>query len=145
MRDECAENLASILNRIEATAKACDQSGITSVAAELHQLHSELNKMWVDIVLTTEAVAPIFSGKTGIGRSGEMSVMDLCYNAFMIGRSGVPQAAEHARNDWFNDTYPLMRAGVERMHKETLRRMDYAKGDRYARQAIEQARRDEEG
>lgn len=125
-----AGRLGDLINRIKAEADLCDQNDCEAIAGSLHQIAAELSDIWVDTILTYEAVEPVFSPKTGVGRSGEMSVMDLCYNAFMIGRRGIPSDPEADRCDWFNDTHPLMRAGVERMRKEASRRMEYARADR---------------
>ena len=143
MKDDTAEHLADIIRRVKDAAEQCDASQIESVGGDLHAVVEELNKMWVDLLLTLEAVEPVFSPKTGVGRSGEISVMDLCYNAFMIGRNGIPQDRESDRCDWFNDTHPMMRAGIERMAKETKRRMEYARADRARRNEIERERNSE--
>lgn len=141
--DHTAQRLGDLINRIKEAGNQCDEQGSESVAGELYRVASELSDMWVDILLTYEAVEPVFSARTGVGRSGEISIMDLCYNAFMNGRRGVPQDAEADRCDWFNDTHPLMRAGVERMRKETARRMEYARADRARRNQIERERAEE--
>jgi len=132
--DDAAQRLGDLINRIKAAADQCDQNRSEAIAGDLNQIATELSDIWVDTLLTYEAVEPVFSARTGVGRSGEISVMDLCYNAFMIGRRGIPSDPEADRCDWFNDTHPLMRAGVERMRKEAGRRMEYARSDR-ARQS----------
>jgi len=113
------------------------------LTGELNQIAADLSDIWVDTLLTYEAVEPVFSPKTGVGRSGEISVMDLCYNAFMIGRRGIPSDPEADRCDWFNDTHPLIRAGVERMRKETSRRMEYARADRARQNQIHREQSEE--
>jgi hypothetical protein len=136
-RDEgAAGRLGDLINRIKAAADQCDQNRSEVIAGDLNTIASELSDIWVDTLLTYEAVEPVFSPKTGVGRSGEMGVMDLCYNAFMIGRRGIPSDPEADRCDWFNDTHPLMRAGVERMRKEAGRRMEYARADRVRQNQI---------
>lgn len=143
MKQDVAERLTAIITRIKAAAEVCDGQKIESVGGDLQQVAADLSDLWVDTVLTAGAVEPVFSPQTGIGRSGEISVMDLCYNAFMTGRNGTPSDPEHARCDWTNDTFPLMRAGVERMKKETLRRMEYARADHARRNTIERERNKE--
>ena len=87
----------------------------------------KLDKVTVQASLTAEALNPVF--ETGSGRGGVLSCMDLCYNALMIGRN-MENREDGGRCDWFNDTAPLMIAGVERLKKETLERMQYARDNR---------------
>ncbi len=143
MDKDIAAQLAGIIDKIKLAAEQCDSHQLESVAGDLHEAATSLNELWVATILTVEAVQPIFSAKTGLGRTGELSVMDLCYNSFMLGRNGIPQDPEAARYDWFNDTHPLMRAGVERLQKETLRRMEYATADRDRRNQIHRAQNEE--
>jgi hypothetical protein len=88
---------------------------------------AKLDKLTVTASLTIEALEPVF--ETDNGRGGVLSCMDLCYNAFMIGRN-MENRESGGRCDWFNDTLPLMTAGVERLKKETVERMQYAADDR---------------
>lgn len=95
-------------------------------AAILEQM-DKLDKLTVTASLTIEALEPVF--ETGNGRGGVLSVMDLCYNAFMIGRQQ-ENREDGGRTAYFQDCQPLMVAGVERLRKQTLERMEYAAADR---------------
>jgi hypothetical protein len=128
--NSAAARLGDLINQIKTAATQCDEQRCEAIAGDLNRIASELSDMWVDTFLTYEAVAPVFSTKSGVGRNGEISVMELCYNAFMMGRRGIPSDPEADRCDWFNDTHPIMRAGIERMRKEAGRRMEYARSDR---------------
>jgi hypothetical protein len=141
--NSAAARLGDLINQIKTAATQCDEQRCEAIAGDLNRIASELSDMWVDTILTYEAVEPVFSARTGVGRSGEISVMDLCYNAFMNGRRGIPQDAEADRCDWFNDTHPMMRAGIERMRKETSRRMEYARADRARQNQINREMADE--
>lgn len=105
--------------------------------ATLLEQMDRLDKLTVQASLTIEALNPIF--ETGNGRGGVLSVMDLAYNAFMIGRN-MENRETGGRCDWVNDTAPLMIAGVDRLRKETLERMEYARAEnrRSVARAVEQ-------
>jgi hypothetical protein len=96
------------------------------VAADIRDLGDRFDKLIVDTSLTLEALEPLF--ETDAGRGGVLSVMDLCYNAFMIGRN-MENREGGGRCDWFTDTAPLMLAGVERLKKDTIARMQYARDE----------------
>lgn len=97
------------------------------LAMEIQDLTAIVDKITVQASITAEALNPVF--ETGNGRGGVLSVLDLCYNAFMIGRN-MENRENGGRCDWFNDTAPLMIAGVDRLKKETTERMEYARRDR---------------
>lgn len=120
--------LSALRTSLRFDAGLAEQNGLTVLAASLRGTADDFDKMMVDMTITIEAIAPIFEMQGG--RSGDLRLMDLCYNAFMMGRRGAPQDMDHDRMDWMNDTAPLMRGGVDRMYKETQRRMEYARADR---------------
>lgn len=111
--------------------EALDGLGPLLVDPALKELITEqmekLSDLTVTASLTIEALEPVF--ETGNGRGGVLSCMDLCYNAFMIGRD-MENRENGGRCDWFNDTAPLMIAGIDRLKKETVERMQYAADDR---------------
>ena len=122
---DVVKDLCDLRKRLQDAAELCDANNLESVGGELGEIARTFDKMITDMTLTIEAIEPAF-GSGGLGQTGELSMMDLCYNAFMIGRRGIPQDAEADRCDWFNDTHPLMRSGINQLRKDTIRRMEYA-------------------
>lgn len=120
---EAVEELCAIRRRLGALTEPTDPA--KDVAAEIAEIVKRLDLLIVPASITIEALNPVF--ETEGGSRGHLDVLTLCYNAFMHGRNGLPQDREAARVDWFNDTHPLMLAGVERIQRECVRRMEYAK------------------
>jgi hypothetical protein len=94
----------------------------SSVAQALHAEVLQLARLMVPAAITMEALNPVFDLEGG--NSGYLKVADLTYNAFMIGRN-MENRETGGRCDWFNDTWPLMKAGVERIQKECVERLAY--------------------
>lgn len=96
--------------------------GESSVAVALHAEVANLDRLMVPASIHMEALNPVFDLEGG--HSGYLKVADLAYNAFMIGRN-MENREDGGRADWFNDTWPLIRGGVERIQKECAERLAY--------------------
>lgn len=94
----------------------------STVAKAIRAEVENLSRLMVPASLTMEQLNPIFDLEGG--HSGYLKVADLAYNAFMIGRN-MENRETGGRCDWFNDTWPLVQAGVERIQKECVERMAY--------------------
>lgn len=95
-------------------------------APELAALADRLNRVCVDASLTVEAFDPVLETDAARGRGGDLTLMDLCYNAFMIGRRQ-ENREDGDRTSWFQDCQPLMLAGVDRIRKDVVSRVEYAR------------------
>lgn len=105
-------------------------------ATEMAALAERLKLICVDAALTVEALDPVLETDARRGRGGVLTLMDLCYNAFMIGRNG-ENREDGGRTAWFNDCQPLMLAGVDRIRKDVLERVE--ENDRLTRRRIERS------
>lgn len=120
MGDICNE-LERIAHAITAPVQGPDHR--ERLSQDINELRAKLSNLMVPASYSMEAFAPALD--TGNGRGGVLSFMDLAYNAFMIGRN-MENREDGGRCDWFNDTAPLMIAGIERIKRECGERMDRA-------------------
>lgn len=119
------EQMGDISNELERIAHAITlpEQGPAHrerLAQDLKELRTKLNALIVPASYSMEAFAPALD--TGNGRGGVLSFMDLTYNAFMIGRN-MENREGSGRCDWFNDTHPLMVAGIEQIKRQCEERM----------------------
>lgn len=120
--------LCDVRRSLEQTAVALSAGADRAeIAGELRRLAEIIDGACIQGSLTIEAFNPVLDEEHR--RSGELNVLDLCYNAFMIGRQQ-ENRENGARTAYFDDCHPLMLAGVERILKETRKRVEYAADER---------------
>ena len=140
---EVFKRIAEIENLLLETRKLLDQTGLSEreritltqrADGMVSTALDRLAKISVDVAITVEAIEPIFdiTQRTNM----EIKLIDLCYNVFMHGRNAQPREDGNDRVDWFTDTQPWVKGVVERMKVETIRRMEYARGDYGTRNRI---------
>lgn len=121
---------------IERKLRSMSETATEATPAVLANIADQISKLCVDAAMTIEALDPILETDAARGRGGVLTLMDLCYNAFMIGRTG-ENREDGDRTAWFNDCQPLMLAGVDRIRKDVVARVE--ENDRLTRRRVERA------
>lgn len=99
----------------------------TDHVERLTAITKEINALIGPATLTIEALNPIFGAEDSGRATDGLTLADIAFTAWQHGRNGMPRDREADRCDWFNDTWPLVQAGIEKIKASCIEKMEYAR------------------